>query len=122
MAGCLVDILGSLRTNPNNGVQGFWLWASGKVDIKTVSHFLPDCPNFREHFHSLLANLTVNIMKFNDIDGRQIPEFIAKLDRHQKALLLFGCLPLPFDAATVTIMTRFINTWNQYMLPAKLAG
>ena len=37
----------------------------------------------------------------NYIDGRQISEFIAKLDRHQKALLLLGCLPLPFDAATV---------------------
>ena len=26
--GCLVDILGSVRTNSNNGVQDFWLWAS----------------------------------------------------------------------------------------------
>ena len=24
---CLVDILDSLRTNPNNAVQGYWLWA-----------------------------------------------------------------------------------------------
>ena len=47
-------------------------------------------------------------MKFNDIDGRQIPEFIAKLDRHKKVLLLLGCLPLPFDAATVTMIARFI--------------
>ena len=29
MASCLVDIPHSLRTDPNNGVQGFWLWASG---------------------------------------------------------------------------------------------
>ena len=27
-AGCLVEIPHSLRTDPNNGVQGFWLWAS----------------------------------------------------------------------------------------------
>ena len=27
-----------------------------KVDIRTVSHFLLDCPNFREHFDSLCAN------------------------------------------------------------------
>ena len=79
-----------------------------KVDIETMSHFLLDCPNFWEHFDSLWANLTVKVKKFNDINGRQISEFIAKLYRHQKALLLLGCLPFPFDAATVTIITRFI--------------
>ena len=79
-----------------------------KVDIETVSHFLLDCPNFREHFDSLWANLTVKVTKFNYIDGRQISEFIAKMDRHQKALLLLGCLPLPFDAATATMITQFI--------------
>ena len=73
-----------------------------------MSHFLLDCPNFREHFDLLWANLTVKVKKFNDIDGRQISEFIAKLDRHQKTLLLLGCLPLLFDAATVTMTTRFI--------------
>ena len=80
-----------------------------KADIETVSHCLLDCPNFREHFDSLWANLTVKVKKFNDIDGRQISEFIAKLDRHQKALLLLGCVPLPFDTATVTMITRFIT-------------
>ena len=77
-----------------------------KVDIETVSHFLLDCPNFGVHFDSLWANLTVKVTKFNNIDGRQISEFIAKLDRHQKALLLLGCL---LDAATVTMITRFIT-------------
>ena len=106
VAGCLVNITGSLRTNPGGGVRGFWLWASGKVDIETVSHFLPDCPNFREHFDSLWANLTVKITKFNDVDGRQISEFIAKLDRHKKALFYsWGVFPLPFDAATATMIT-----------------
>ena len=52
--------------------------------------------------------MTLKVTKFNDIDGRPISEFIAKLDRHQKALLLLGCLPLPFDPATVTMITRFI--------------
>ena len=79
-----------------------------KVDIETVSHFLLDCPNFREHFDTLWANLTVKVTKLNDIDGRQISEFIGKLDRHQKALLLLGCLRLPFDAVTITMITRFI--------------
>ena len=79
-----------------------------KVDIETVSHFLLDCPNFRKHFDSLWAILIVKVTKFNDIDGRQISEFIAKLDWHQKALLLLGCLPLSFDAAMITMITRFI--------------
>ena len=52
--------------------------------------------------------MTVEVKKFSGIDGRQISEFIAELDRHQKALLLLGCLPLPFHAATVTMITRFI--------------
>ena len=73
-----------------------------------MRHFLLGCPNFWEHFDSLWANLTVKVAKFNDTDGRQISEFIAKLDRHQKALLLLGCLLFTFDAATVTMITRFI--------------
>ena len=98
------------RLMGNFGLNGGIPWLSNtdgaacfpcKVDIETVNHFLLDCPNFREH-------LTVKVTKFNYIDGRQISEFIAKLDRHQKALLLLGCLPLPFDAATVTMITRFI--------------
>ena len=74
-----------------------------------MSHFLLDCPNFWEYFDFLLANLTFIVTKSNDIDERQISEFIAKLDWHQKALLLLGCLPLPFDAATVTMITGFIT-------------
>ena len=80
-----------------------------KVDIETVvSRFFLDCLNFREYFDPLWANLTVKVMKSNDTDGRQTSEFITKLDRHQKALLLLECLSLPFDAATVTMITRFI--------------
>ena len=101
----------------NFGLNGGIAWLSStdgaacflcKVDIETVNHFLLDCSNFREHFDSLWANLTIKVTKFNYIDGRQISEFIAKLDWHQKALLLLGCLPLLFDAATVTMITRFI--------------
>ena len=79
-----------------------------KVDIETVNHFLLDCLNFWEHFDSLWANLTIKVKKFDYIDGRQISEFIDKLDQHQKALLPLGCLPLPFDTATVTMITQFI--------------
>ena len=48
-----------------------------KVDMETARHFLLDCPNCREHFDSLWANLTVKVAKFNDIDGRQISELLA---------------------------------------------
>ena len=108
-----------IQTRPmgNFGLSGGILWLCNtdsaicfpcKVDIETVSHFLLDCPYFREHFDSLWANLTFKVKRFSDIDGRQISEFIAKLDRHQKALLLLACLPLPFDAAAVTMITQFI--------------
>ena len=50
-----------------------------KVDIETVSYFSLDCPNVRQHFDSLWANLTVKVKKFNHIDKRQISEFIAYL-------------------------------------------
>ena len=76
--------------------------------FETVSYFLIDCPNFRKHFDSLWANLTTKVTKSNDIDRRQISEFIARLDRHQKALLLLGGLSLPFEATTGTMITRFM--------------
>ena len=34
--------------------------------------------------------------------------FIMNLNQHHKTLLLLGCLPLPFDLSTVTVITRFI--------------
>ena len=40
MAGCLVDILGSLRTNPNTEVQDFWLWASDKRRVQVYADLL----------------------------------------------------------------------------------
>ena len=116
-----LDLLSRLhiqtRLMNNIGLNGCIPWLSNtdgaacfrnKMDIETVNHFLLDCPNFREHFDSLWANFSVKVTNFNDIDGRKISEFIAKLDRHQKALLLLACLPLPFDAATVTMIARFI--------------
>ena len=35
-------------------------------------------------------------------------DFLVNLEQHQKALLLIGCLPLPFDSATITMITRFV--------------
>ena len=35
-------------------------------------------------------------------------DFLVNLEQHQKALWLIGCLPLPFDSATIMIITRFV--------------
>ena len=50
----------------NGGIP--WLCNTGgaicfpcELDIETMSHFLPDCLNFREHFDSLWANLTLGM-------------------------------------------------------------
>ena len=32
------------------------------------------------------------------------------LDRHHKTMLLLGCLSLPFDSATVTMIIQFITS------------
>ena len=34
--------------------------------------------------------------------------FLENLEQHQKALLLIGCLPVPFDSATIMIITCFV--------------
>ena len=33
---------------------------------------------------------------------------VKNLDQDSKALLLLGCLPLPFDPMTFTVITRFV--------------
>ena len=70
-----------------------------------MRYFSFECPKFQEHFDSLWADLTVKFTKDNHFDGRQISEFIVKLDWHQIALLLFGYLLLLFDAAKVAMIT-----------------
>ena len=92
-----------------------------KVDIETVGHFLLDCPNIRENFDSQWANLTAKVTKYSHTEGRKRSEFIAKLSQHQKARLLLGCLCLPFDAATVTMITQFIpgSSWKNLQAPAE---
>ena len=63
-----------------------------------MSHFLLDCPNVREHFDYLWADLTDKVTMVSDTDGRQISEFIAKLvsefiaklDRTRKSFLRYS--------------------------------
>ena len=35
-------------------------------------------------------------------------DFLVNIEQHQKALLLIGCLPLPFHSATIMMITRFV--------------
>ena len=63
---------------------------------------------FVKNFDSLWTNLDVKASKSNPTDGSQISAFIKNLDQHSKALLLLGCLPLPFDPMTLTVITRFV--------------
>ena len=64
-----------------------------KRDTETLSHFLFDCPDFREHFNSLCSNLCLKVTASNPLDGGHIIGFLMNLDGHHKAMLLLGCLP-----------------------------
>ena len=68
-------------------------------------YFLFDCSYFRKKFDSLWSNLDV-ASNSSPTDGSQISAFIMNLDQESKALLLQGCLPLPFESMTVII--RFL--------------
>ena len=105
-----------VRLMGNFGLNGGIPWLSNtdgalcficKGDVETVNHFLFDCPYFRENFDTLWSNLISKVTVYNQTDGLQISQFIMNLDQYQKILLLLGSLPLPFDCATVTLITRF---------------
>ena len=78
-----------------------------KEGDETLHHFLFDCVGFREHFDLLLSNLMTKVIRSNPTDGSHMADFLVNLEQYQKALLLIGCLPLPFDSATITMITRF---------------
>ena len=44
----------------------------------------------------------------NSSDGSHVSSFLTNLDQQNKALMLVGCLPLPFHSVTVTVLTRFV--------------
>ena len=74
-----------------------------KQENETLRHFLFVCTSFRGHFGSIWTNLVSN-----PTDGAPMSHFIMNLNHHHKTLLLLGCLPLPFDISTMTVITRFI--------------
>ena len=79
-----------------------------KESNDNLYHFLLDCPYFRNNFDSLWSNLVIKATNWNSADGSHVSSFLTNLDQHNKALMLLGCLPLPFDSVTVTVLTRFV--------------
>ena len=67
--------------------------------------FLFVCSYFCKNFDSLWSNLDVKASNSCPTDGSQISAFIKNLDQDSKVLLLLGCLLIPFDSMTVTIIT-----------------
>ena len=81
-----------------------------KYTVDDNSHFILNCPSFKDYFALLWHKLKVKVHKPNPVDGSLISNFVDNLDQHSKMLLLLGGLPLPFDQMTVHAMRRFINS------------
>ena len=79
-----------------------------KSDIETFDHFLLNCPAFRQNFKMLWSGLNRKIKNCNHVDADNIIQFILNLDKSSKTMLLLGCLPLPFDSSTVSVIIRFV--------------
>ena len=81
-----------------------------KEGTEDVTHFLLDCPFFKENVDSVWLNIEARITETNPLDGTEICNFISNLDGVSKVLLLLGGLPLPFDNATAILIKRFISS------------
>ena len=79
-----------------------------KSDIETLDHFLFNCPAFWQNSEMLSFSLKHKIKNYNPVDAGNIIRFILNLDKDSKAMLLLGCLSLPFDSLTVYVIIRFI--------------
>ena len=68
-----------------------------KQGTKDVTHFLLDCPFFKDNVDSVWLNIKAKITETNPLDGAQICNFISNLDQDSKVLLLLwggggGCV------------------------------
>ena len=108
-----------IRLMGNFGLNGVVPWHVGtngslclicKPGTEIVTHFLLDCPFFKEHVGSVWLNIKARIMETNPLDGIQICDFISNLNRDSKILLLLGGLPLTFDNATAILIKRFVSS------------
>ena len=81
-----------------------------KHNVDDNSHFILNCPSFKDHFALLWHKLKVKVDKCNPVDGSVISNFVDNLDQDSKMLLLLGGLSLPFDQMTAHTMRRFITS------------
>ena len=94
-------------------MEEFLGWETQKVHFvsfanKKMKHWVIFLPTLLWHFESLWVSL---VRKINiTIATLWCPHvaLIMNHNKHQKTLLLPGCLPLPFDISTMTVITRVI--------------
>ena len=87
-----------------------WITLICKEGTEDVTHFLLDCPFFKENVDSVWLNIKARITETNPFDGIQICNFINNLDGDSKVLLLLGGLPLPLDNATAILIKRLFSS------------
>ena len=92
-----------------------------KSDTETLDHFLCNCPAFRQNFEMIWSSLNHKIKNCNPVDADNIIQFILNLEESSKIMLLLGCLLLPFDSMTLSVIIRFIASALSkiYKLPKK---
>ena len=95
--GCLVDIPCSVRTNPNTGVQGVWLWASDQILSKSgdfhifaclmghISILGLYCPNLTP-FHPLNTKVFENDLQIRILNPKIV--LGTKIHRNQIIFIL----------------------------------
>ena len=81
-----------------------------KRGTEDVTHFLLDCPFFKENIDSTLLNIKARISETNPLDGAQICNLVSIQDRDSKVLLLLGGLSILFDNATAILIKRFMSS------------
>ena len=79
-----------------------------KSDTETLDHFLFNCPVFRQNFEMIWSRLNHKIKNCNPVYTGNIIQFILNLDKSSKTMSPLGCLNLPLDSLTVSVIIRFI--------------
>ena len=105
----------------NFGINGGVPWLNNtdgelfllcKESVEDVSHFLLDCPNFRDNRESLRSNLSQKVIACNPSDETQMSHFFSSLDREQTILLLLGLF--------ISLLTRLQLLWLRGSFPLLL--
>ena len=81
-----------------------------KQDTQDLTHFLLDCPFFKENVDSVWLNIKARIAETYPLDSTQIYNFISNLDRDSKVLLLLGGLSLSFNDIAAILIKGFISS------------